>query len=109
MEAPERCYEVQMMRKDTIARLKGNADALRARGATALYLFGSTARDEANSGSDIDIFIDYDRTKKFSLIDLAGLKNFLEDELTSKVDITTRDSLHPRLRDGIEKSAIRVF
>jgi predicted nucleotidyltransferase len=79
------------------------------RGATALYLFGSTARDEAHSGSDIDIFIDYDRSRKFSLLDLAGLKNFLEDELAAKVDITTRDSLHPLLREGIEKSAIRVL
>jgi len=109
MDVPARCYEVQMMRTETIARLKSKADALRARGATALYLFGSTARDEARSSSDIDIFIDYDRARKFSLLDLASLKNFLEDELTAKVDITTRDSLHPRLRDGIEKSAIRVF
>jgi predicted nucleotidyltransferase len=98
-----------MMRAETIARLQANAAALRVRGATALYLFGSTARDEAHSGSDIDIFIDYDRSRKFSLLDLAGLKNFLEDELAAKVDITTRDSLHPLLREGIEKSAIRVL
>ncbi|MGE3989236.1 nucleotidyltransferase family protein [Pseudorhodoplanes sp.] len=98
-----------MIRSEAIARLKGNAAALRARGATALCLFGSTARDETNGSSDIDIFIDYDRTKKFSLVDLAGLKNFLEDQLTTKVDVMTRDSLHPRHRDRIEKSAIRVF
>jgi predicted nucleotidyltransferase len=98
-----------MMRAETIARLKANAAVLRARGATALYLFGSTARDESHGGSDVDIFIDYDRNRKFSLLDLAGLKNFLEDELAAKVDIATRDSLHPLLREGIEKSAIRVF
>jgi predicted nucleotidyltransferase len=98
-----------MMRAETIARLQANAAALRVRGATALYLFGSTARDEAHSGSDIDIFIDYDRSRKFSLLDLAGLKNFLEDALAAKVDITTRDSLHPLLREGIEKSTIRVL
>ncbi len=98
-----------MMRAQTIARLRAHSDALRARGATALYLFGSTARDEAHDGSDIDIFIDYDRSRKFSLLDLAGLKNFLEDELATKVDVATRDSLHPLLRDGIETSAIRVF
>jgi predicted nucleotidyltransferase len=98
-----------MMREETIARLRDNAAALQARGAIALYLFGSTARDEGHGGSDIDIFIDYDRTKKFSLVDLAGLKNFLEDEFAAKVDVTTRDSLHPLLREGIERSAIRVF
>lgn len=98
-----------MLRSETIDRLQLNADAIRARGAVALYLFGSVARDEARSGSDIDIFIDYDPTRKFSLLDLARLKNFLEDELAVKVDVTTRDSLHPRLREGIERSAIRVF
>ncbi len=98
-----------MMRDETIARLRSNATALQERGATALYLFGSTARDRARNTSDIDIFIDYDPTKKFSLIDLAGLKNFLEDELATTVDVTTRDSLHPLLREGIERSAIRVF
>lgn len=97
------------MRAETIAKLQANAAALRARGATALYLFGSAARDEARSGSDVDIFIDYDQNRKFSLLDLAGLKNFLEDELATKVDVATRDSLHPLLRERIEKSAIRVF
>jgi hypothetical protein len=98
-----------MMRAETIAKLQANAAALRARGATALYLFGSAARDEARSDSDVDIFIDYDQNRKFSLLDLAGLKNFLEDELATKVDVATRDSLHPLLRERIEKSAIRVF
>jgi predicted nucleotidyltransferase len=55
------------------------------------------------------LFIEYDSKKKFSLIDLAGLKNFLEDELGLSVDVTTRDSLHPALRDEIERLAERVF
>lgn len=97
------------MRAETIAKLQVNAAALRARGATSLYLFSSAARDEARSDSDVDIFIDYDQNRKFSLLDLAGLKNFLEDEPVTKVDIATRDSLHPLLRERIEKSAIRVF
>ena len=98
-----------MTRAETIVRLNDYAAAIKARGATALYLFGSVARDEGRLDSDLDIFIDYDLRGKFSLVDLAGIKNFLEDELAIKVDVTTRDSLHPRLRDGIERSAIRVF
>ena len=41
--------------------------------------------------------------------DLVGIKHFLEDELGIEVDVMTRDSLHPMLRDDIEKSAVRVF
>jgi predicted nucleotidyltransferase len=35
-------------------------------GATALYLFGSTARDEAGEASDLDLFIDYDPDSRSS-------------------------------------------
>jgi uncharacterized protein len=98
-----------MNRNEAIARLKACADAVKARGATSLYLFGSTTRGEAHVGSDIDMFIDYDPRKKFSLVDLAGIKLFLQDALGVDVDVTTRDSLHPMLRKDIEQSAVRVF
>jgi predicted nucleotidyltransferase len=78
-------------------------------GATALYLFGSTVRGEAGDQSDLDVFIDYDPNSKFNAFDLIGIKHFLEDELEVAVDITTRDGLHPMLRNEIEQSAIRVF
>ncbi|MDQ0357363.1 putative nucleotidyltransferase [Rhodoplanes tepidamans] len=80
-----------------------------ARGATALYLFGATARDEAEPDSDLDLFLDYDPEKKFSLVDLVGIKLFLEEELGVEVDLTTRDSLHPALKRAIVDSAVRVF
>ncbi len=98
-----------MKRNEAMARLNGYADAIRARGATSLYLFGSAVRDDAEAESDLDLFIDYDPKKKFSLVDLVGIKLFLEDELGIEVDVTTRDSLHPMLRKNIEKSAVRVF
>jgi uncharacterized protein len=102
-------YIQAMDRNDAVTRLKACADAVKARGALALYLFGSAARNEAVPESDLDLFIDYDPTKKFSLVDLVGIKHLLEDSLGVEVDLTTRDSLHPMLRKNIEKSAIRVF
>ena len=98
-----------MKRHEAIETLKRQTDAIRALGATSLYLFGSVARDEAGPNSDLDLFIDYDPEKKFSLLDLVGIKLFLEDELSADVDVTTRDSLHPRLKDGIELSTLQVF
>jgi uncharacterized protein len=98
-----------MNRTEAVTKLKGCADAVKARGATSLYLFGSVVRDEAKSSSDLDLFIDYDPKKKFSLVDLVGIKLFLEDALGVEVDVTTRDSLHPMLRKDIEQSAVRVF
>ncbi len=78
-------------------------------GATALYLYGSTVRDEAHTTSDLDLFIDYEPGTRFSLLDLVGIKQFLEEELAVDVDITTRNSLNPMLRADIEQSAVRIF
>ncbi|CAN7197431.1 nucleotidyltransferase family protein [Rhizobium sp. LjRoot258] len=96
-----------MRRSETIGRLKRNPEAIRALGATSLYLFGSVARDEAERESDIDLFIDYDPSSRFNAFDLIGIKLMLEERLDA--DITTRDGLHPRLRSRIEKSAMQVF
>ena len=98
-----------MNRDATIAALKQEAGAVKALGATALYLFGSTARDQAMPSSDLDLFLDYDRSSRFSLIELVGIKQLLERRLGVAVDVTTRDSLDPLLRDRIEASAQRVF
>lgn len=98
-----------MNRIAAIAHLRASADAVRGLGATALYLFGSTARDEAGAGSDLDLFVDYDPVSRFNAFDLVGIKLLLEDRLGIAVDVTTRDGLHPRLRDRIEASAVRVF
>ena len=98
-----------MDRTDAFEQISRHADALKGMGATALYLFGSTMRGEAKAGSDVDLFIDYDPASRFNALDLVGIKNFLEDTLHFEVDVTTRDGLHPRLRAGIERSAVRVF
>jgi predicted nucleotidyltransferase len=82
-----------MNKREAIAKLKCHANAVKALGATSLYLFGSVARDEAKSRSDIDLFIDYDPESKFSLLELVGIKLLLEAKFGVQVDVTTRDSL----------------
>jgi uncharacterized protein len=47
-----------MRRDEVIAKLKETEPALRDFGVGALYLFGSHARDEAKSDSDVDVFVD---------------------------------------------------
>jgi uncharacterized protein len=97
-----------MRQSEAISALQERVDDIRALGATSLYIFGSTARDEAVEGSDLDLLIDYGPGTRFSGFDLVGIKQHLEDELQTPVDVTTRDSLHPMLREDIERRAIRV-
>jgi uncharacterized protein len=98
-----------MCRDDVIAKLKEVEPALRARGASALYLFGSHARDEARPDSDVDVFIDKDRSRKFGFDEFMDIYLLLQERLGGEVDYGTREGLHPVLRPDIEREAVRVF
>ena len=97
-----------MKRREAITALREQAADIKALGATTLYVFGSIARDDATPFSDLDLFVDYD-PDRFSLVELVGIKQLLEKRLGVSVDLITRDSLDPLLRDRIEASAERVF
>ncbi|WP_373838207.1 nucleotidyltransferase family protein [Methanospirillum sp.] len=75
-------------------------------GASNIRIFGSVARREETPGSDIDLLVDMNEDA--SLLDLARLKNDLEDLLGTPIDITTRPALHPMLADAILKEAIAL-
>jgi uncharacterized protein len=98
-----------MTRDEALRKLQGQADAIKALGATSLYLFGSTARNEADANSDVDLFIDYDPRGRFNALDLVAAKRLLEEHLGVEVDLTTRKGLHPLIREEIEAGATRVF
>ncbi|MDX1710959.1 MAG: nucleotidyltransferase domain-containing protein [Rhodovibrionaceae bacterium] len=96
-----------MDKKVVIDVLKSHEEEIRAQGVQAVYLFGSTAREDAGRDSDIDIFVDHD--ENFSLLDLSGLKLYLDELFDADVDVTTRDSLHPMLKDDIVRQAEKVL
>ena len=96
-----------MERRRVIDLVHQNAEAIRAQGVEAMYLFGSTAKGVATPESDVDIFIDY--SEGFSLIDLAGLQLYLTDLFRTKADVTTRRALHPVLKDEILATAERIL
>jgi predicted nucleotidyltransferase len=75
---------------------------------TALYLYGSAARDEAGHGSDIDLFADVDYGR-FGFVPFMDLRELLAGLFGRPVDCTTRQALHPDLKSRIVGSAIKVF
>jgi predicted nucleotidyltransferase len=102
-------YNPTMNRTEALERLRAFTKALKERGATSLYLFGSTSRDDANAKSDLDLFLDYDPRSTFSAFDLIAAKRMLQEGLSVDVDLTTRNGLHPLIRKKVEAEATQVF
>jgi len=97
-----------MKRDLTIAKLKEHEAELKQLGVEHLYLFGSTARDEADDESDVDLFFDHPEGS-LGLFALMDIKDAAERILGRKTDIMTRRSLHRILRPQIEASSQQVF
>lgn len=75
-------------------------------GVTRLALFGSTARDTATSGSDVDILVGFNgpaTSKRY-----FGVQFHLENLLGSSVDLVTEKALRPELRPFIEQERVDV-
>lgn len=68
-------------------------------GVSNVRIFGSFARGEERTTSDIDLLVDLPDT--MSLLDLSGLKIDLEEALKRKVDVVPSDSVKPALRESI--------
>ena len=74
------------------------------RGASNVRVFGSVARGEADSKSDIDLLVDLEPGR--SLFDLGGLLMDLQELLGHKVDVVTERGLRERIRERVLKEAI---
>ena len=99
---------MSMTREEAIRRLKDNQAQLKELGVEHLYLFGSTARDEAGEESDIDLFFDHPEAS-LGLYQLIDLREAAARILGRKADIMSRRSLHPALKQRIEATALQVF
>ena len=73
---------------------------------SSMYLFGSTARDEAGPESDVDLLVEF--SKPVGLFEFIELKQSLEHILGCTVDLGTKRSLKLNLKDQILQEAIRV-
>ena len=75
-------------------------------GVVRLALFGSTARDEARPGSDVDIVVSFEGPATSQRY--FGVQFYLEDALGCPVDLVTEKALRPELRPHIEREAVNV-
>ena len=97
-----------MRLNEAITRLLARQADLQRAGVTRLYVFGSTARDQAHADSDVDLFFDCEKGR-FGLFDLLAVKDIAAEIFENRADIMTRGSLHPLIRRRAESEAHLVF
>lgn len=76
-------------------------------GVCSLSIFGSTARNEGSPKSDVDILVEFDSKK--GLFAFVDLKYYIENILKCKVDLVTKNALHPALKQKILQESKHVF
>lgn len=75
-------------------------------GARNVRLFGSVARGEDDSSSDIDLLVDLEPGR--GLLDLGGFLMDLRDFLKVQVDVATPTLLKPRIRERVLREAVAL-
>ena len=75
-------------------------------GVKSLQLFGSVARDDAKSSSDVDLLVEFNRPVGY--FGLFALQNYLEDLLGCPVDLGTPYSLKPYIREQVMGELVHV-
>jgi predicted nucleotidyltransferase len=97
----------KIMNRDMVIQLlrehKANLHEL---GLRSISIFGSVARDEASTDSDLDLLVEM--APPFTFDRYINAKFYLEDLLGCQVDLVMRGTLRERIRPQVEREAIRV-
>jgi uncharacterized protein len=98
-----------MKQADVIEVLRRYDADLRENGATSLFVFGSRGRGTERPDSDRDLVIDYNPTAKIpNVFRLMQIEEKISPALGILVTVSTRDALHPLMKESIERDAGRV-
>jgi len=70
----------------------------------SIGLFGSYAREEQTTVSDIDMLVEFEAPVGF--FKFIELENYLSEKLGAKVDLVTPDALKPLIKPHIMEEAV---
>lgn len=94
-------------RDEVLSLVTAHQEELKQLGVKSLDLFGSVARDEAHSESDVDFLVEFAIEAGF--FDLFRVQHYLEAILGRDIDLGIQDALRKDLREPVLGELIRVF
>jgi len=92
-----------------IATLRAHEAELRRAGLRSVSLFGSVARGETETDSDIDLAAEFDPAARMDLLQLTALERRIAELLGSPVDLLPEPAEKSRLQDQINRDRLRAF
>jgi uncharacterized protein len=93
---------------NALALLRQHEPVLKKRfGVAKIGIFGSFARGEERPESDIDMLVAFRKGEK-TFDNFMGVKFYLEDVYSRKVDLVTEAALKPLIRDPILAEVVYV-
>ena len=98
-----------MNRDEVIATLQAHQQELRRRGILHAAVFGSVARREERSDSDIDILVELEPGQSLDVFAYAGLKRFIAGLFPLSVDVINEAALKRGLREPVRRDAVYAF
>ena len=75
----------------------------------AAWLFGSYARGEEKLGSDVDIMIELNKKKKYSMFDILDIAFILENKINRKVDLVEKGYLKDFAMETASADLIKIY
>jgi predicted nucleotidyltransferase len=89
-----------LSKKEILNRLENEQNKLESLGVSRIGVFGSFSRGEQEENSDIDFLVEFKDGKK-TYRNFISLKRFLEDLFGRDVDLVTKESIKPSMKDRI--------
>ena len=101
--------DMALSREQVLAMLRSHEQELRRRGVRHAALFGSVARGEATSESDIDVMIELAPEAEIGLFEYVAIVQYVAGIFPRRVDIANRSSLKAQVRTSAERDAVYAF
>ena len=108
-----RIMEIQIQKLPKVLRKKGLEEKLaeicKKNNVIFLAVFGSFVRGEQKRKSDVDMAIEFDKSKRKTLLDLVRLEDEMSKVFKKKVDLGIFSSLSPYVVEDVKREMRVIY
>ena|SRR5688572_5257859 len=99
-----------LAREELLAELRALRPQFERAGVARMALFGSRARGDSRPDSDVDLVVDVQHGRKFSMLDAIGVEHIVEDTLGLQASVVVLDNYtDPAFVASLQRDRVAVF